>query len=76
MLQNPAFFQEFMGTLQTQQPELYAEIQQNPMAFMNLIMTGGQGGMPQGGMPGAGAGAGQHAHAGGMPGMQPPQGGL
>ena len=53
MLQNPAFFQEFMQTLQHQQPQLYAEIQANPMAFMNLIMTGGAGGNG-----GAGAGAG------------------
>lgn len=61
-----------MGTLQTQQPELYAEIQQNPMAFMNLIMTGGQGGA----QPTGGAGAGQ-AHGGGqMPPNMPSQGGI
>ena len=65
MLQNPAFFQEVMQTLQHQQPQLYAEIQANPMAFMNLIMTGGAGGNG-----GAGAGAGQPgAGAGQMPGM-------
>lgn len=71
MLQNPAFFQEFMATLQQQQPELYAEIQQNPMAFMNLIMSGGQGGA----MPTGGASVGQ-PHAGQMPPNMPPQGGI
>ena len=52
--------------LQSEQPQLYQVIQANPMAFMNLMMTGdvsagagaGAGAMP--GMPGAGAG---------MPGM-------
>ena len=57
--------------LQSEQPQLYQVIQANPMAFMNLMMTGdvsagagagaGAGAMPgMPGMPGAGAG---------MPGM-------
>lgn len=50
-----------MQMLQTQRPEMFAAIQQNPQAFMQLILGGGAGGM--GGMGGAGAG-GAHHHAG------------
>lgn len=50
ILQNPQFYNEFMQMMQTQQPQLYAAIQANPMAFMNLLLSGGQG------VPGAGAG--------------------
>jgi len=71
MRENPAFYQEFMQMLQQQQPALYNAIQQNPMAFMNLIM-GGQGGGAGAGIPGMGAGAGAGgAPAGGAPGQGP-----
>ena len=45
--------------LQTEQPQLYQVIQANPMAFMNLVMTGsvgagGAGGAGMGGMGGMG----------------------
>jgi UV excision repair protein RAD23 len=57
-----------MQQLQQTQPQLFAMIQSNPGAFMNLILggdpnLGGQGGAP-GGMP-AGAGAGAGAGSGG-----------
>lgn len=56
-----------MQMLQNEQPQLYAVIQQNPMAFMNLMMGGNVN------AGGAGAGAG----AGGMPpGMPPGMGGM
>jgi len=72
-----------MQMLQNEQPQLYAVIQQNPMAFMNLMMGGnvnaaggagagaaGAGGMPaMPGMPGAGGAA-----AGGQP--RPPPGSI
>jgi hypothetical protein len=32
-----------MAMLQQQQPQIYQSIQQNPMAFMQLIMHGGAG---------------------------------
>ena len=61
ILQDPNFYQQFMNQLQQTQPQLFALIQQNPQAFMNLILggdsnigLGGAGGMP--GMPGGGAG--------------------
>ena len=58
-----------MQMLQNEQPQLYAVIQQNPMAFMNLMMggnvnaggAGGAGGLPPG--------------MGGMGGMPPGMGG-
>ena len=65
MRENPQFYQQFMARLEQDNPQVYAAIQQNPMAFMNMIMGGqpGAGGMPQGmpnmaGMGGPGAGAG------------------
>ena len=57
-MQNPQFYNEFMTMLQSEQPQLYQVIQQNPMQFMNLMMTGdvnAGAGMGAGGMPGAGA---------------------
>jgi len=58
---NPQFYQEFMQLLQTQNPTVFARIQANPMAFMNLVMGGNPnigGGAGAGARPGAGAGAG------------------
>ena len=58
--ENPQFYQEFMTRLQTQDPQLFAAIQANPMAFMNLVM-GGNPNLP--GMAGAGSGAGAGGQA-------------
>lgn len=38
--QDPAFYQQFMEQLQDQQPNLFAAIQANPAAFMNLVLGG------------------------------------
>ena len=58
-----------MSQLQQTQPQLFALIQQNPAAFMNLILAGDpNAGLA--GMAGAGAGAG-HVH-GGAGGANPP----
>lgn len=59
ILQDPNFYNTFMQQLQQSQPQLYAVIQQNPGAFMNLIL---------GGNPNMGVGA----PAGGQPSRQPP----
>lgn len=66
ILQDPAFYQQFMQQLQQTQPQLYQIIQQNPAAFMNLILAGD----PNAGLGGAGGGAGHAGHAG--PGQNPP----
>ena len=50
MRENPQFYQEFIQQLQTQNPALWEAIQQNPMMFMNLVMSGN----PMAGMGGAG----------------------
>lgn len=63
ILQSPQFYQEFMQMLQTQQPQLYEAIQQNPQAFMHMLLGGGMGG-GMGGGAGAGAGMGAGAGAG------------
>lgn len=42
ILQDPNFFQQFMQQLAQTQPQLYQQIQQNPQAFLQLLM-GGQG---------------------------------
>jgi len=83
MIQNPQFYTEFMQMLQNEQPQLYAVIQQNPMAFMNLMMggnvnaggaggAGGQGGLP----PGMGGMGGMPPGMGGPPGGQRPPGSI
>jgi len=54
IVSDPAFYQQFMTQLQQQQPQLHAVIQQNPGAFMNLVLGNGAAG----GLGGAGAGAG------------------
>lgn len=50
---NPNFFPVFMQQLQQQSPQLYQFVQQNPQAFMQLVM---QGGAPTGGNGGGNAG--------------------
>lgn len=50
IMQNPNFYNEFMTMLQQTQPQMYETIQQNPGAFMNLIL---------GGHPNAGSGQAQ-----------------
>jgi hypothetical protein len=37
---DPNFYNQFMQQLQQTQPQLYQMIQQNPGAFMNLILGG------------------------------------
>lgn len=65
ILQDPQFYQQFMQQLSQTQPQIYNLIQQNPQAFMNLIL-GGDAGLP-GGVPNVGGG-GAHAHGqGGVP---------
>ena len=61
ILQDPNFYNQFMQQLAQSQPQLFALIQQNPGAFMNLIL-GGDANMAGG--VGAGAGAGVAGHAG------------
>ena len=60
IISDPAFYNQFMTQLSTSQPQLFALIQQNPGAFMNLIL-GGAGGAN---LPGAGMGGGAPAGAG------------
>ena len=60
MRENPQFYQQFMARLEQDNPQVFAAIQQNPMAFMNMIMGGnpGMAGMGAGAMPGGQVGAG------------------
>ena len=55
MRENPDFYQQFMQRLSQEQPQLHAAIQANPMAFMNMVMSGNPNIGMGGGMPGAGA---------------------
>ncbi len=58
IIQDPNFYQQFMQQLQQTQPQIFAMIQANPGAFMNLILGGGAGaGVGAAGAGGAGAGA-------------------
>lgn len=58
-----------MARLEQDNPQVFAAIQQNPMAFMNMIMGGNPAMAGMAGMPGAGAmpGAGGQVGAGGAP---------
>ena len=70
ILQDPQFYQQFMQQLSQTQPQIYQLIQQNPSAFMNLIL-GGDAALGGGaaGVPGAGVAGGAHSHGGqGQPG--------
>ena len=64
ILQDPNFYNQFMQQLAQSQPQLFAVIQQNPGAFMNLILGGdaniggGPGASVSGGAPGGHAGHG------------------
>eukprot|EP01012_Entosiphon_sulcatum_P047394 TRINITY_DN6431_c0_g2_i1.p1 TRINITY_DN6431_c0_g2~~TRINITY_DN6431_c0_g2_i1.p1 ORF type:complete len:390 (-),score=91.08 TRINITY_DN6431_c0_g2_i1:10-1179(-) len=50
--QNPQLLQSVMGTLQTQSPELFQLIQQNPQEFLRILRDGvGGGGGGGGGAP-------------------------
>lgn len=70
MRENPQYYETFMERMRQDQPETYAAIGRNNLAFTNMLMTGNPGplGRPAaggaGGMPGAGAGQ-----------PRPPQGG-
>ena len=44
--EDPGFYQEFMNKLASENPQLFAMIQQNPMAFMNMMMTGNPDAVP------------------------------
>ena len=66
ILQSPQFFNEFMQMLQTSQPELHQAIQQNPQAFMQLLLGGG---LPAGGGGNAQAHAGHGHGQGAQPGQ-------
>jgi len=61
IVSDPAFYQQFMNQLAQQQPQVHALIQQNPAAFMNLILGGG----------GAGAAGALGQGAGGRGGLPP-----
>jgi len=56
MLSDPNFLQQFMTQLQTTQPQLFAQIQSNPQAFL-AALVGNEGGIPgmEGGEGGDGA---------------------
>lgn len=53
LLTNPAALQQFMTVLQQTNPQAYQAFQQNPQAFLQLILGGGAGG------PGMGMGMGR-----------------
>lgn len=59
IISDPNFYTQFMQQLQQTQPQVYQMIQQNPGAFMNLILGADPG-------TGIGAGAGAHGHGGGQ----------
>ena len=75
MRENPQFYQQFMARLEQDNPAVFQAIQQNPMAFMNMIMGGNPNlgaGMPMGGGMG-GMGGGQGGPPQARPGPRPGQ---
>lgn len=50
---DPAFYQEFLQRMQTDDPQMFQAINANPMAFMNILLGGNPniGGAMGGGMP-------------------------